>query len=452
MTYASPHRRDILGMVGAAAAALAAGPAFAKSAKAGGFDWTLHPPESVGMSRAGLEGVRAALQKHLDNNDELGCVTAIARHNKLVWFEAQGVRDPATGAPMRKDDIFRLASSTKPLTAACILMMMEAGKLSLDDRVSRFIPTFTGQKVVEPPPGWEAALFDPKKKAEAAAQARYVPAQHDITIRELLTHTSGLMSAGDTGLFGPGTLVNTSDNMNGGPDKTLAQVIPNVGAAALDFQPGTKWRYSPAVAFDTLMYIVELTSGQPADVFMRERLFEPLGMRDTYFNLPADKRERLVPLYERKGDAWKPGFSFFGNGTVKYFSGAGGVMSTVHDYMQFEAMLFNRGELNGRRVLKPSSVAMMSTNQVGELMSQWQAGPLKAITAGMGFGLGVGITVDPEKADNGRGRGAFGWDGAYGTDGWVDPSNDLAVVYFVQQPVRPARLDFQKAVRAAIVT
>jgi CubicO group peptidase (beta-lactamase class C family) len=185
---------------------------------------------------------------------------------------------------------------------------------------------------------------------------------------------------------------------------------------------------------------------------MRERLFEPLGMRDTYFNLPADKRERLVPLYERKGDTWKPGFSFFGNGTVKYFSGAGGVMSTVHDYMQFEAMLFNRGELNGRRVLKPSSVAMMSTNQVGELMLQWQAGPLKAITAGMGFGLGVGITVDPARGDNGRGRGAFGWDGAYGTDGWVDPSNDLAVVYFVQQPVRPARLDFQKAVRAAIVT
>ncbi len=450
MTNVAPSRRELLAAGAASSVGLLAGPTLGQTRPSGHFDWTLHPPESVGMSRAGLENVRAVLQKQVDTNVELGMVTAIARRNKLVWFEAQGVRDPKTAAPMRKDDIFRLASSTKPLTAACILMMMEAGKLALDDKVSRFIPTFAGQKVVEPPPGWEQTLLDPKKKAEAAAQAKYVSAHHDITIRELLTHTSGLMSAGDAGFFGPGTLVNTSDKLNAGPDKTLAQVVPNFGGAALDFQPGTKWRYSPSVAFDVLLYIVELTSGQPADVFMRERLFEPLGMRDTYFNLPADKRERLVPLYERKGDAWKPGFSFFGNGPVTYFSGAGGVMSTAHDYMQFEAMLFNRGELNGRRVLKPASVAMMRTNQVGDLMSQWQFGPLKDVTAGMGFGLGVGITVDPVRANNGRGRGAFGWDGAYGTDGWVDPMNDLAVIYFVQQPVRSARIDFQKAVRAAL--
>jgi CubicO group peptidase (beta-lactamase class C family) len=447
MASTSPHRRNLLGMGVAASAGLLAGPALAAARPPSGrFDWTLHPPESVGMTRAGLESVRAAVQKSLESHQELGVVTAIARRNKLVWFEAQGVRDPATGEPVRKDDIFRLASSTKPLTAACVLMMLEAGKLSLDDKVSRFIPTFADEKVVEPPPGWEQAMLDPKKRAEAAAQAKYVPAIHDVTIRELLTHTSGLMSAGDGGFFGPGTLVNTSDKMAAAPDRALAQVIPEAGHAALDYQPGTKWRYSPLYGFDTLLYLVELISGQPADVFMRERLFEPLGMRDSGFNLPPEKRARLVPLYERKNDAWKPATWIFGNGPVKYISGAGGVMSTVHDYMQFEAMLFNRGELNGRRILKPETVALMSTNQVGQMMQQW----IPPVTAGMGYGLGVGVTIDPAKADNGRGLGAFGWDGALGTDGWVDHANDLAVVYFVQQAVRPVRVEFQKAVRAAI--
>ncbi|HET9159010.1 MAG TPA: serine hydrolase domain-containing protein, partial [Caulobacteraceae bacterium] len=138
MTQMLPHRRNFLQIGASAAAGLISVPAFGAAVASARFDWTLHPPESVGMSRAGLEGVRAAVQKRIESNDEQGAVTAIARHNKLIWFEAQGVRDPTTGAPMRKDDIFRLASSTKPLTAACILMMMEAGKLSLDDKVSRF--------------------------------------------------------------------------------------------------------------------------------------------------------------------------------------------------------------------------------------------------------------------------------------------------------------------------
>jgi CubicO group peptidase (beta-lactamase class C family) len=402
------------------------------------FDWTLHSPDEVGMSPSGLEGIRAAIQTNIDNKVIPGAVTAIARHNKLVWYEAQGVRDVETGAPMAKDDLFRMMSGTKPVTAVAVLLMMDEGKLSLDDKVSRFIPTFKDPKVAEAPAG-----------AKDASQVKLVPANREITIKDLLTHTSGLSSAGDDLGPGPGSLVNKIERK---PDDTLADYIPRLGSAALDFQPGTKWRYSPVEGFDVLLRIVEITSGKQADEFMRERIFEPLDMGDTYFNVPPEKKARVVNVYGRQGGNWKVEkpllWEVLGEDPVKYFCGCGGLFSTVHDYMQFEAMLLNRGTLNGRKLLKPETVALMSRNHVGTLFAEWIPG----LTDGHGFGLGVRIVEDEAKG-SGRGIGAFGWGGAYGTETWADPELDVAAAMFIQvEPGPPdVKTDFQQALRKAIV-
>jgi CubicO group peptidase (beta-lactamase class C family) len=400
------------------------------------FDWTLHAPEEVGMSRAGLEGIRAAIQKNIDNKVIPGAVTAVARRNKLVWYEAQGVSTVETNTPLRKNDIYRMMSSTKPITALAVLMMMEAGRLSLDDKVNRFIPTFKEMKVAVAPPG-----------AKDASQVKLVPAERDITIKDLLTHTSGLSSAGDlANPNSPGSLVNKIERK---PDDTLADYIPRLRAAALDFQPGAKWSYSPVDGFDVLLRIVEITSRQSADRFMRERIFEPLDMRDTHFNLPPEKKARVVPLYSRKEGKWQVEKPLFGEGPSRYISGAGGLFSTVHDFMQYEMMLLNRGTLNGRRLLKPETVALMSRNHVGKLFAEW----IPPITGGHGFGLGVRVLEDRDKGA-GRGVGAFGWGGAYGTESWADPELDVAAAIFIQMNPAPAnvRLDFQQAIRKAIVS
>jgi CubicO group peptidase (beta-lactamase class C family) len=439
-------RRDVL-RLGAALALGACTPRILRADdRDDRFDWRLHEPEDAGMSRAGLETIRAAVQKYVDNEAIPGAVTAIARHNKLVWFEAQGARDPEAGTPMAKDDIFRMMSSSKPVTAVAVLMMMDEGKLALDDPVGRFIPTFKDTKVAVAEPG-----------ARDASQVKLVPADRDVTIKDLLTHTSGLASTGDLiVLRPPGSVVNTLEVK---PDETLADVIPRLGSTALDFQPGTKWRYSPLVGFDTLLRIVEVASGKSADEFLRERLFEPLDMRDTSFNVPAAKKARLVNIYARRFGRWEVGKHLFGDGPYKYLSGSGGLFSNVRDFMRFEAMLLNKGSLNGHRVLRPETVALMATNHVGELFDKW----LPLLSRGEGFGLGVAIVQDAARG-GGRGVGAFGWGGAYGTESWVDPELDVAAAVFLQLDVAAAvflqlgsgpgnlRTDFQQALRKAIVS
>lgn len=445
MDSANPARRDLLrmgaGVATFALASCAAGPALQQGSH---FDWKVHDPAEAGISAAGLANIRAAIQRNIDNNTYTGVVSAIARRNKLVWFEAQGVRDIQTGAPMRRDDIFRMMSSSKQITAVAVLQMMEAGKLTLDDKVSRFIPAFANPKVIEAPAGWEVALLDAAKADELRSRMAVKPASREITIKDLLTHTSGLSSI--VGLApGPGAIYN---KLNRTEDDTLAGIAPRLGAAALDFDPGSRWGYSPLDGFDLLLRIVEIASGVQADTYLRERIFEPLEMRDTFFNVPPEKQERVLKLYERKENAWREGTPLFGVKPTRYFSGAGGLLSTVHDYMQFEEMLLNRGTLNGRGVLRPQTVELMSRNQVGEMFAQWSP----AVSAGQGFGLGVGVVQDPDVAKTGRGKGAFGWGGAYGTESWADPAAELAVVFFVQQPVRSAQLDFQLSVQSALAS
>ena len=252
---------------------------------------------------------------------------------------------------------------------------------------------------------------------------KLVPATRDLTIKDLMTHTSGLSSGGT------GQLVN---RVRRGPGDTLADYIPKLGAAALDFQPGTRWRYSASDGIDVLLRIVEIACKAPADVSLRERVFQPLEMRDTGFNIPAKDYGRILTLYSRQDGQWRPQRAAFGYAPIKYFSGAGGLMSTVHDYMQFEEMLLNKGELNGKRLLKPETVALMSTNHVGGLY-----GGTAGSTKGTGFGLTVRVLQDPVAANSGRLPGAFGWGGAYGTASWTDPKDEMTAALFIQQPVGP---------------
>jgi len=261
----------------------------------------------------------------------------------------------------------------------------------------------------------------------------------------LLTHTSGITSVqGDPAQSAAALLSDVELT----PDDTLATWAPKVGSAPLEFQPGSKFAYSGTDAWDVLLRIVEIVSGQTADVFMRARLFQPLDMRDTYFNVPPAKQERIVDIFNRVDGEWKKQEHLFGPGPYRRLSGGGGLFSTVHDFINFELMLLHRGHFNGHRILQPETVDLMTTNQVGTLFAEW----IPPITAGQGFGLGVRIVEDPANA-RGRSVGAFGWGGAYGTETWAEPERDLVAAMFLQMnpPSWTPSTEFQLAVQRAIV-
>lgn len=312
-------------------------------------------------------------------------------------------------------------------------MMLEEGKLRLEDPVSKFIPEFTNTTV--------AMLTDPNAPESHDPDIYKTPADREITIRDLLTHTSGLSSSGiasrTTARMAPR---DTASN--------LATYIPKLGAVPLDFQPGSRWQYSLLAGIETLGRIVEITSGMSFDRFLQERLFAPLQMSDTSFVVPSDKLPRLVTLYERTDDgqllrqdqtpAWLD--------TETLFSGGGGLYSTAADYMRFAQMLLNRGELDGQRILGTRTVELMASNHVGQLY-----GPDANRSEGLGFGLTVEVVLDPVLANTRRGKGSFSWGGAFGTYFWVDPYNDLVAVMMIQTPNGELRTNFINAVIQAIV-
>jgi CubicO group peptidase (beta-lactamase class C family) len=425
-------RRQVLGL-GALLGVSACMPRVLREAGGEGdaFDWTLESPDSAGLAPSVGAALRASIQQYIDGKQIAGAVTAIARNNQLVWFEAQGASDPVTGVPMRKDDLFRMMSSTKVVTAVAVLTLLDEGKLSIDDKVSRFIPEMATLMVAERPTGAKDS------------QAKRVPAHRAITVKDLLTHTSGLASGGAPS---PELLALLSKNMLYPAGETLATHMAKVARKTLDFQPGTRFAYSGLDGFDVLARVCEVVSGQPADVFMRERIFEPLEMRNTWFHVPAGEQARIVPLYVRAGDAWNRAPALLDGVPATYTSGAGGLKSTAHDFMNFELMLLNKGSLNGRRVLKSETVALMAQNHVGSLFAEWEP----SLTAGLGFGLGVRVVLDGQKVPY-RGVGSFGWGGAYGTETWADPQFGIAGVIMVQQSVRELAPTFQAALRRSII-
>jgi CubicO group peptidase (beta-lactamase class C family) len=399
--------------------------------KSGSFTFrVIGDAEAVGMSSERLKRIHATLQRKIDAGEISGAVTAVARRGQLVNYEAHGYENALTKTPMPLDGIFRMASSSKPITGVALLMMIEEGKVRLLDPISRYIPEFRDAKVAVPRAG------EPAMRAPGAPPRKVdlVAAHRPITVLDLATHTSGLLSLG-TDMTAPTRT----------PEDTLASYIPRLGAVPLDFQPGTQWTYSPGAGVDTLGRIVEIASGQDLDTFMRERIFEPLGMTDTYFNVPAAKQSRLLPLQRKVDGQWQvtPNPS---NQATHYFSGAGGLHSTCRDYLLFEQMLENRGDLNGKRLLGSRTVELMGANQVGDLYKS----PL-GDQRGQGFGITVRVVTDWAISDTGRSNGAFGWAGAFGTMSWNDRAEEIAAVIMLQQFDLEVQDDFEKSIRQAII-
>ena len=403
-------------------------------------------PEDVGLSSERLDRIHDAVQRHIDAGSISGAVTLVARHGKIAHLEAHGLMDIESKRTMPKDGVFRLASMSKPITAVAVMMMVEEGKVRLSDPVSRFIPEFKSMKVAVAKPNARgggaapASPGGPGGRGGPPPEVDLVSATREITIRDLLTHGSGLMSNG----LGNATAGAAATR---GPDDTLATHIPKLGAVALDFQPGTLWRYSGLAGFDVLSRVVEIASGKPYDQFLRERLFDPLGMKDTGFALTPAIQPRLVTLYRRGQNGLERVPDQSGLSSATYFSGAGGLVSTAEDYAQFATMLVNGGELNGRRYLGPRTIELMASNHTGEMAG----GQMGMSPKGIGFGLGVQVVEDPVAADRRVSKGAWGWAGAYGTNVHIEPAADMVQIILMQTSTPALQRDFENAVAQAIV-
>jgi CubicO group peptidase (beta-lactamase class C family) len=405
---------------------------------------TTAKPEEVGLSTERLLRVREHVQRHLDARNVSGVVTLVARRGRIAHFEAQGMQDIEAKKSMPKDGIFRLASMSKPITGVAVMMLVEEGKIRLNDPVSRFLPEFKTMKVALARPG-----AGPAGGGRGAAGARggegdpeaaydVVSAAREITIRDLLTHTSGLVSGG-LGAAAATKLAPRSQN------DTLATFIPKLASVPLDFQPGTLWRYSGLAGFDVLSRIVEVVSGQTFDRFLKQKIFDPLGMKDTAFVLTPQQSSRLVTIYRSTPNGLEPANQ---PASTTYFSGAGGLMSTAEDYLQFVQMLLNGGELNGMRLLGPRTIELMTANHTGDMVNGQFGRPAQ----GMGFGLSVQVVQDPVAANLRVSKGAYGWAGGTGVSFWVEPEEKIVSIYLVQGGSGGAlRQDFEGAVRYAIL-
>jgi len=390
-------------------------------------------PESVGFSEERLTRIHDAMQRHIDTHDISGAVTLVARNGQIAWFHAQGLMDIESNKAMQKDAMFRVFSMSKPICGAAILMLLEEGKVRLNDPVSKFIPEYKGMKV--------AVLEDRPAGTPASDPPKYytVPATREVTIQDLLTHVSGLASGGAAsshelkGLF----------EMIGG--STLAAIMPKFAATPLDFQPGSRWTYSPLAGFDTLGRVVEVASGMSFDEFLKQRIFGPLGMKTTGFHPGDDRWGSVVTAYHRADGALKKTENPNRLQSKTYFSGAGGLVSTAEDYAQFALMLGAGGQWNGKRLLSPKTVELMSSVFVPDTFP--------GRSAGQGYGLSVVVVSDPVAAGHRVSKGSFGWDGAFGTHFWVDPREKLIAVMMIQtdNPDRQVDRDFENAVMQAIV-
>ena len=386
---------------------------------------TTSRPEDLGLSSERFQRVSELMKRHVDAKSFSGAVTLVAR-GKVVHLQPHGLMDLESQKAMPADGIFRIMSMTKPVVGVAILMLMEEGKVRLTDPASKFVPELKGMKVAVPQPGATTPGSDPKYYT--------VPADHEITVRELLTHTSGLVS-------GP-----MSNAANRAIDKkgndTLADYIPRLIQTPLEFQPGTRWAYSGQAGFDLLLRIVEVASGQTADRFLKTRIFDPLGMKDTGFQPPTGN-PRLVSLYQRtpEGTLRPQPEAAFQNGI--YFSGGGGLYSTAQDYFQFAQMLLDGGQRNGKRLLSPRAVEMMASVMASDTLPGRQPGEA--------FGLSMRVVNNPAARNTAVSQGTFGWSGAYGTHFWIDPKEKVIGILMAHTPNTEIRGDFENAVAFSIM-
>ncbi len=382
------------------------------------LDLTPVKPESVGFSAERLERLHALMQQEVDQKHFSGIVTLLARHGKVVDYRAYGTRDMASGAPMTKDTIFRDFSMTKPVTGVALMILYEQGKWLPSDPISKFIPEFANLKVF--------------KGVDASGKMILVDPDHAPTMGELMTHTAGFS-------YGNGnTVVDAMYNdQHVLESKNLQEMIDKLATIPLLYQPGTKWIYS--MSMDIEGYIVEKLSGQSLPDFMRDQIFQPLGMRDAGFYVPDEKRGRFATLYKADDNGKLVVDPAACCGMREYKaqptmpSGGGGMVSTTEDYYRFAQMFVNHGELNGTRILAPSSVQMMDTNHLPESMltGEYHIGT-QFLRPGFGYGYNGAVEFDPQLADLPDGKGTYVWSGAAGTWFWADPTNDVVFVGMIQ--------------------
>jgi CubicO group peptidase (beta-lactamase class C family) len=373
-------------------------------------------PEQVGLSSARLNRITATLKADVDKGVLPGAVLLVARHGKVAMFDAVGMRDPATKAPMTKDAIFRIYSMSKPITSVAAMTLLEEGRFSLADPVSKYIPQLGGLKV-----GVE------KPDADGKPTLELVPAQRPITIQDLFRHTSGLTY----GFFGAGLVKKMYvDGKVWNDYPSNAELIERLAKLPLAYQPGTTWDYSHST--DVLGRLVEVVSSRTLYQFEKDRVLDPLGMKDTSFYVTdKSKQDRIVEPFPddrsigidavfndpRTAQAWE--------------SGGGGMVGTAMDYARFCQMLLNGGTLDGKRILGPKTIAYMGSDQLGTSISP---GPLYLPGAGFGFGLGFAVRKDGGVSPLPGSVGELNWGGAGGTYFWVDPKEDMFVVFMMQSP------------------
>jgi CubicO group peptidase (beta-lactamase class C family) len=370
-----------------------------------------------GVDQAALAKIAPALQGVIDAGDLSGFVTLIWRKGEELQFNALGQRDIASGAPMTRDTLFRIASMTKPITSTAALMLMEEGKLRLEDPIAKWMPEFAGMQVL--------------KDAQGPVEDTY-PSPREITVEDLMTHRAGL-AYGFTSI-GPIAYAH---------ERALGDVLTNnmsvdawlaaLASLPLSYPPGERFHYSHAT--DVLGLLVGRIAGTGFREFLFKRIFEPLGMVDTDFWVPHAKRGRMATMYRLKDDLSALEVAPFplADAPPAFCGGGGGLISTLDDYLKFARMLLGDGEVDGVRLLKPETVALMRTNRLSDAQREV---PFMGIPfwAGQGFGLGLSVITDVEKqAWMGAGtKGSFGWPGAFGTWWRGDPEEDMILIYLIQ--------------------
>jgi CubicO group peptidase (beta-lactamase class C family) len=394
-------------------------------------------PEEVGLSSERLARINQMIERRIAAGDLAGAVTIVARKGKVVHHSAQGMMDLDSKKPMASSSMFRIASMTKPVIGVAVMMLVEEGKLHLNDPVSRYIPQFKDMKVAMPiatPP--QGGAGGRAGGAGTAPRFYTVPAQRDVTIKDLLTHVSGL---------GSGPMGNSDIEKVARKDgETLADYIPRLGPTALEFQPGSRWTYSPGAGFETLGRVIEVASGTKLDQFFRTRIFDPLGMKDITFWPTDAQMPRVSTVYARGANGLTK--TVMPNDTMSrnvYFRGSGGLYSTAEDYIPLGMMLANGGELNGKRLLSRKAVEMMSAAHVKDT--------LPGRPAGEGYGLSVRVVTDHAVRGTMLSDGTFGWTGAQGTHFFVDPREELVGVLMVQTSNGEIQREFEDLVAQSVV-
>ncbi|KAF3997886.1 serine hydrolase domain-containing protein [Glaciimonas immobilis] len=400
-------------------------------------------PETVGLSSAKLQKLKLTLQHEVDQGKFPGVVVMIARNGKLAYSEAIGYQDKAAGTPLKKDAIFRIYSMTKPLASVGAMMLVEDGKIQLTDPISKFLPEFTKM-------GVSVAQTD----AAGVTTYTIVPANRAITVQDLLRHTSGIAYAELTrNPIIKAAYIDAGVYEEKGTDYDHRKVTPQqevtgIAKAPLSTQPGSTWEYSMSV--DILGRVVEAASGKMLDVYLKERLFSPLKMVDTGFQVPQKDIGRMAQPLSIDPATGAPNKLLDLTIVPSNASGGAGGVSTASDYLRFAVMMLQGGELNGQRILSPTTVSLMSSDHLGsKVVSSPGPGELLMGVPGYTFGLGFMVRQGAGMAGVPGSEGEYMWAGAAGTFFWIDPKQNLAVVTMMQSP-GPSRPGYRRLIKQLV--